>query len=160
MPPIDPTIRQKIVDKLDLRLAAISVANGYNTELGSRPRAEWPTAFQEDELPAVGMFDLVNRSTQSIPREKRIPNALPLQVRLFLKRDTTPAEARKMIADVMKAIITDPVSGQRDPTWGGLAIDTKPDEDGFIIPEGTFQIDGAAVGFTVEFYSEPFNAYE
>jgi hypothetical protein len=154
------TIRQQLVDKTKLRLAAITTANGYATNLGQRPIDEWPVAYQQDDCPALGVFDLVNRTAQEFPREKRSGNTLPLQVRIFLKRESSPAEVRKMIGDVMKAIITDPATGQRDPTFGGLATDTKPDEDGFIVPNDTFQIDGAAVGFTVEFLSEPFNAYE
>ena len=154
------TIRQQIVDKIKLRLAAISTGNGYATNLGARPIDEWPTAYQEDQCPALGVFDLVNKTTQNYPDEKRVINTLPLQVRLFLKRNETPAEIRTMLADVMKAIITDPATGKRDPRFGGLAIDTKPDEDGFIVPQDNFQIDGAAVGFTVEFLSEPFNAFE
>lgn len=154
------TIRQLIVNESKLRVAAISIANGYNTNLGERPIEEWPTAFQEDEMPAIGIFDLVIKSTQNFPNEKRVSNVLPFQLRLFLNRNTTPAQARLMIADLMRAIIRDPVTGERDPTFGGLAVDTRPDEDGFIVPNDTFQIDGAAVSYTVEFLSGPFNAYE
>lgn len=154
------TIRQQLVNQIKLRLAAISVGNGYQTNLGARPIQEWPVAFQENECPALGVCDLVSKGTQQYPHEKRINNVLPLQVRIFLKRGTTPEEARTMIADVMQAIVTDPITGTPDPRFGGLAVDTKPDEDGFVVPTDTFQIDGAAVTFTVEFLSAPFNAYQ
>lgn len=166
-------LRQKIVDKLKLRLAAIDssaapLADGYQyqTDVGTNPIDEWPTQYQEDELKAaaskarLGLFDLVNTMTQSFPREKQIPNILPMQVRIFHSREVTPAQLRIIIADVMRGIITDPITGKRDPTFGGLVVDTRPTEDGFIIPKETFQVDAGAVGFEVEFYSEPFNAYQ
>jgi len=155
----DP-IRQRVVDILKARYAAIRIDNGYQTDLGLGPIDEWPIAYQQDEMPATGIFDLINKTSQAFPREKRSNNALSFQTRIFLRRNTTPALARMYVADVMKATITDPVTGERDPTFGGLAIDTKPDEDGFTVPEDTFQIDGAAVSYIVEFLSEPFNAYE
>jgi len=170
------TIRQQIVDKLTQRLARITVANGFQTDIGATAAEDWPTHFNEDQLrdaTRLGIFDQVNTSEQSFPQEKAIPNTLPLQVRIFHSQKTTPAELRVMIGDVMKAIIENEVSGQRDPQFrtfnaetnkyvpeSAIAVDTKPQNDGFIIPTETFSIDGAAVGFTVEFYSEPFNAWE
>jgi hypothetical protein len=158
--------RQKVVDKLKLRLAAITIANGFQTDIGKNGGKEierWPAQYQEAELKEatrLGIFDLVNTSTQTDPREKAIPNTLPGQVRIFHKRGTTPDDLGIMMADVMRAIVRDPETGLYEPTFGGLAIDTKPTSDGFIIPQETFQIDGAAVGFEVEFYTRPFNAYE
>ena len=158
--------RQKVVDKLKLRLAAITIENGFQTDIGKNGGKEierWPAQYQGEELKEatrLGIFDLVNTSTQTDPREKAIPNTLPMQVRIFHERGTTPDELGIMMADVMRAIVRDPVTGLYEPTFGGLAIDTKPTSDGFIIPQETFQIDGAAVGFEVEFYTGPFNAYE
>jgi hypothetical protein len=157
------TIRQQLVDKLKLRLARIRIANGFQTDIGETDAEDWPIQFQEDELrdkTRLGIFDLTNKSDQTELREKKIPNTLPMQVRIFHSRDTTPAELRVMIADVMQAIGADDQNGNYEPTFDGLAIDTKPDEDGFIIPRETFSIDGAAISFTVEFLSAPFNAYE
>lgn len=154
------TIRQKIVIEIIRRLAAITTGNGYETDLGSGAINEWPVVYQEEELPALGVFDLINKSAQDYAKEKRIMNFLPMQVRIFLKRDQTPAPVRQMLADVMRAVITNPDTNTRDATLGGLAVDMQPEEDGFIVPADTFQIDGAAVGFMVQFLSEPFNAYQ
>jgi hypothetical protein len=154
------TIRQKIVDEIRRRLAAITIANGYETDLGLGPIDEWPIGYQDDELPALGVFDLVNVMVKEYADEKAIINRLPIQVRIFLKREPTPATVRKMLADTQRAVVHDPTTGTRDYTLGGLAVDTLPEEEGFIVPADTFQIDGAAVGFAVQFLSEPFNAFE
>lgn len=158
-----PTKRQAIVEKVIARLARIQIANGFATDIGSEPAEDWPTRYSEEELrdaTRLGVFDLTNKSFQEYPKEKKIANVLPMQVRIFHTRQTTPAELRLMMADVMRAIVEDETSGERDATFGGLAVDTKPDEDGFIVPKETFAIDGAAVGFTVEYLTVPFDAYE
>jgi hypothetical protein len=154
------TIRQKIVNELKGRLAAIQTVNGYATDLGLGPISEWPVAYQEDELPALGVFDLVTNTTQEYAQEKRLMHQLPCQVRIFTQREPDPATVRLMLGDVMRAVISDAATGARDATLGGLAVDTLPEEDGFIVPKETWQIDGAAVGFTVQFLAQPFNAYE
>jgi hypothetical protein len=154
------TKRQAIVTEIKRRLAAISTANGYETELGAGPIDEWPIAYQDEELPALGVFDLVNNVVQEYAQQKAIMNQLPCQVRIFLPREPNPATVRKMLADVMRAAISDPDSGERDATLGGLVVDMQPEEDGFIVPKESFQIDGAAVGFMVQFLSAPFNAYQ
>lgn len=157
---MNETIRQKIVDEIKRRLAAITMAGGFETDLGNGPIDEWPIAYQEDELPALGVFDLVNTMVKEHADEKRIFNRLPIQVRIFLQREPTPSVVRDMLADVMRAVITDPASGDRDATLGGLAVDMQPEEEGFVVPNETYQIDGAAVGFVVQFLSQPFNAYQ
>ena len=154
------SIRQQIVAEIKQRLAAITVANGYETDLGLGPIDEFPVSYLDDELPALGVFDLVNTMVQDYAQEKRIMNELPLQVRIFLQRDPDPTKVRQMLADVQRAIIRDPATQERDATLGQLAVDTQPQEEGFIVPKETFQIDGAAVGFMVQFLSEPFNAYQ
>jgi|SRR5215471_2893822 len=157
------TKRQQIVTKLIARLARIQIANGFATDIGTVPADDWPTRFTEKDLrdaTRLGIFDLTNKSFQEFPNEKKISNILPLQVRIFHARTVSPAQLRLMIADVMRAVIEDETTGDRDPTLGGLAVDTKPDEDGFIVPKETFAIEGAAVGFTVEFLTPPFDAYD
>ena len=160
------TKRQQIVNKLKLRLAAISTANGYQTNIGSnggKPIDEWPTQYQEEELieaTRIGLFDLTASKPQETIGQKGVINEMPCQVRIFHKRGTTPAELRVMIGDVEAALITDPESGNEDPTLGGVAVTMLSGEVGFIVPNDSFQIDGAAVQFTVHFLTNPFNAYQ
>jgi hypothetical protein len=154
------TKRQKIVDEIKRRLAAITIANGYESDLGLGPIDEWPVTYLEDELPALGVFDLVNTMVQDYAQQKGLINELPMQVRIFLSREPSPATVRKYLADVQRAVITDPTTNERDAQLGQLAVDMQPQEEGFIVPKESFQIDGAAVGFVVQFLTEPFNAYQ
>lgn len=170
------TKRQQIVDKLKLRLARISVANGFQTDIGSADVEEWPTEFNDGQLreaTRLGVFDRDEEMTQSQPEEGQIPVTLPFQVRIFHSAQTTPAKLRLMLADVMKAIIEHEVTGERDARWRdvdedtsrlnprtAIAVDTKPLRAGFVIPQSVFTIDAGAVEFQVEFMTEPFNAFE
>ena len=161
--PTPKTIRQRLIDALIARLARIQTANGFQTDIGLEPADDWPTRYSEVELretTRMGVVDLTDTAVQEYPDEKKIPHVLTLQVRIFHARGTTPAELRVMMGDVEQAIVSDETTGARDATFGGLAIDTKPTESSFIVPRETFAIDGAAVSFTVEFLTEPFNAYE
>ena len=159
------TKRQQIVDQLKLRLAAISTANGYQTDIGSNgghPIDEWPTQYQEEELlesTRLGLFDLVASKPQGDVNQEEVTNRMPCQVRLFHKRGTTPAELRVMMADVEKSLITNPDTNANDPELDGVAIGMLSDEVGFIVTDN-FQIDGAAIQFDVLFVTEPFNAYQ
>lgn len=159
------TLRQQIVDKLKLRLAAITTANGYQTNVGLNGGFEideWPTAYQEEELietGRLGLFDLTAKKPQDSVDQKGVLNTMPCQVHYFHKRGTTPAQLRVVMGDIEAALITDPESGNEDATLGGLAVTMLSDEVGFIVPRDTFQIDGAAVAFDVLFLTAPFSAY-
>src|SRR5215475_614238 len=93
--PTPTTKRQAIVNTMIARLGRIQIANGFATDIGIEPAADWPTRFSEDELriaTRLGVFDLTNKSFQEYAEEKKIVNILPLQVRIFHSRQTTPAE--------------------------------------------------------------------
>jgi hypothetical protein len=154
------SIRQQLVDEIKRRLAQIQTAAGYETDLGSGPIEEMPVQFQEEEMPALGVLDLIDTVRQDYALEKRVFNELSMQVRIFLQRETSAALTRKMIADVKRALITDPASGERDATCGGLAVDMQPEQDGPDILKDTFQIDAAVVMFFIQFLTQPFNDYE
>ncbi len=171
MPDPPKTKRQQIVDLIKARLSAITVENEYQTNLGWNGGTseapievdEWPTQYQEEELSAgskIGIFDLTQSKAQSDIGQKGVVNEMPCQVRIFHKRGTTPAQLRVMIGDVERALITDPESGHEDPTLAGVAVSMFSDEVGFIVPNDSFQVDGAAVQFKVFFLTNPFNAYE
>src|SRR5215831_875627 len=139
------TKRQQIVDKVVARLARITIANQFATDI---------------DATRLGVHDVTNTTTQSYPEEKKIPNLMAMQVRIYHARTTTPAQLRLMIEDVKRAVIEDETTGARDATFGGLAVDTKPESDGFVVPSDTFAIECAAVAFLVEILTPPFDGYD
>jgi len=157
------TKRQQIVDKVVARLARITIANQFATDIGTTPADDWPTRYTSADLrdaTRLGVHDVTNTTTQSYPEEKKIPNLMAMQVRIYHARTTTPAQLRLMIEDVKRAVIEDETTGARDATFGGLAVDTKPESDGFVVPSDTFAIECAAVAFSVEFLTPPFDGYD
>jgi hypothetical protein len=146
------TIRQQLVEAVIAAIKSISVAHGYQTELGTRPVKDWPRRYDAKDLPAVGVHDLTVTSDKENPDSRKQTNDLPIQVRIYTAEATPAATLRQYIGDVIKAVGV-------DPRWGGLAWDTSPNDDGFIVPDGAFEAAGAAVQFTVHYLSNPFDAY-
>lgn len=116
------SIRQTIITALDTRLKAILISSGYITNLGQHI-FEWRSVdLQETDLPAIIYRDI--SSGEALPVTIMGANSLreyPLEVLIEIHGadgSTTPAQMRSMIADVIKAIGT-------DPTFGGLAVMTE-----------------------------------
>lgn len=162
--PTQTTKRQLIVDEFIRRLEAIDsaadpLANGYQyqTDIGKNDVVRHVTHSDQATLKAaegkaiLSVFDLVRTRAKEYPDESDVVATLPVQVRGFHFREgVTADELTKMLADVMQAVVTDPDTGQRDLQLGGVAVDVRPTEDGFIIPAETFEIDAFAVGFEVD----------
>ena len=144
------TLRQKLVDKVVARMQTIRTANGYETNLGDNVE-EWLTHRQGDEGTALGVCDLNNDPELGDKQAGRQTNTLKIQLRIFGAQ--SPAELRRMIGDCMKAV-------KKDLRWSGLALWTLPGQDGFIIPNDSFEVAGAAVEFAIEYLSNTFDAYE
>lgn len=146
------TFRQDLVDAVIAAIENIQIANGYQTDLGLRPIEDWPRRFDQEELPVVGIHDLTEteeKESHSSIAEKRL---LPLVVRISTASSTPAATLRQYIGDVQTAL-------GKDPTWGGKAIDTKPKQNGFIIPEQAFEVAGAAVEVEIEYCTRPFDSF-
>lgn len=185
MPDPQTTIRQAIVDKVILRLARISIANGFQTDIGetlatdeAKQDADWPTHMAEGELVDSGrlaVFDQDNEiewadaQSKTYSTARNAKNTIGLQVRWFHKRSLTPAELRTGIGDIWKAIISHETTGEREPTfadWNAAAaryekpllLSLRPVRDGFVVPRETFQIDACAVEFEATFVTQPFSA--
>ena len=148
------TLRQELVERVVARMQGISVANGCETDFQSVE--EWPTRYQEDELtagPRLGVCDLTNDPATDGQHAERQENRIRFQVRIFVSSATRVTDLRKMIGDVVAAVRT-------DMRWGKLALYTEPGQDGFIVPQESLEVAGAAVEFTVVVQSGRFNPYE
>jgi hypothetical protein len=167
----ETTTRQQIVDEFKRRLATIDssaapLASGYQyqTDIGKNGIDEWATNYNEDQLrnaqgaARISVFDLVRtRSEKQTYDAGSVDATLPVQTRSYHLRDLTPAEVRKHLADMAQAVITDPDTGQRDLTLGGLAIDIEMSDDGFVIPHEVFTIEAAAIGWNVKQVIDPYD---
>lgn len=131
--------RQQIVDAVKSRFAAISVANGYLTEIGAQ-QTEWHTTPKEpDQLPGHDIRDETEKAeTPETGRNAAIlTRYLEFTVIAEIVETTdTAVNARKALADMIKAIGV-------DQTWNGLARRTLPIEESVLV-DGEGQRIGAA----------------
>lgn len=145
--------RQKLVDAIVARMQTISVANGYKTELGANVY-DWRVDFDQDELPALSVCDLIADNDWDNPNSRRQIRIMPVQLRIFTRSDTLASAVREYMDDVERAI-------RQDDRWTvsnvALAMHTRPMRDGFLIPEGQFEIVGAIVEVEITFITEKFN---
>jgi hypothetical protein len=154
--------RQKIVDAVKTRMAAILTAGGYATNLGQNVE-EWSTHLQGEDIPAAGVISVCDmvataaeQPNRSNPRETVW--LMPIQIRIFLpKNRLTMANLRTAMKDVSRAI-------RQDDRWKvdgvGLVMISRPLREGPIIPEDSFEIAGAIVEFEVQYITQKFNAEE
>jgi hypothetical protein len=148
--------RQRIVDAVKARFALISVANGYQTDIGLK-QTEWnpgPKGAdpEADELPGHDVRDEVettnveNKNSGTFDRELEI--VVIAEVR---EADATATVARRALEDMIKAVGV-------DQTWGGLARRTLPVEDDINVDELGQQVGAARLRFKVEYSRRPWEA--
>jgi hypothetical protein len=139
------SIRQQLIDKVKTRFAGITTAGGYATNIGSH-QFEWlMTPLESSDLPAHIIRDEVEDTTITEKNAGHLSRSLKITVDLVLaESDATAANARKAIADVIKAVGV-------DDKWGGLARRTLPVRDEIMAdPEGQ-RVSGARVTFTIDY---------
>ena len=83
---------------------------------------------------------------------------MPVHVRIFLPKNRLNADnVRKAIKDVNRAI-------RQDDRWKvanvGLAMISRPQSEGPVVPADTFQITGGFVQFEVQYLTQKFNSEE
>lgn len=146
--------RQRIVDAVVARMQTILIANGYATDIGSTVE-DWRVNWQDDELPAISICDLTAEAANTNEANPRYTLwQMPLQIRVYAKKGTDAANIREMLKDVQRAI-------RQDDRWLvsgiGLAMNTLPLRDGFIIPDDSFEVVGGIVEVEVQFKTNKFD---
>lgn len=158
--------RQRIVDAIKTRMATILTANGYDTDLGLNVR-EWESWVQQEDIPDDGVISIcdlpaVAASSDQARAERVVTGVtvwlMPVQFRIFLKRDAAVhANLRTAIKDVNRAI-------RQDRRWTvaniGLAAATRPQREGPLLNEETFEIAGAVVEVEVKYLTKEFDSEE
>lgn len=132
--------RQQIIDAIKTRFQGITVAAGYNFNLGSNVY-EWRTSA----LPAANMPALLIADISSTRNDSGVIGKFryTLNIEADIVAQDTPANTRKMIADVLKAIGV-------GETWGGLAQTTEqPESDEMQFEQNEKTIAGARIKFSI-----------
>lgn len=151
-----PGKRQQIVNAVKARFALITIANGYQTDIGLK-QTEWnpgPKGAdpEADELPGHDIRDEVettvvkDKNAGSYDRELEIVAIAELK-----EADASATLARKALEDMIKAVSV-------DPTWGSLARRTIPLEEDINVDELGQQIGAARLKFKVEYSRRPWEA--
>lgn len=151
--------RQKIVSAAVTRMQTILTAGGFETNLGQKVY-DWVTDYQQSELPALSVCDLpAERAPSQGSDPKYTIWLMPIQFRVYAEKDATPANIRKMLKDVQKAIKGTAEQDDRFPVTGvPLVMQTQPVREGPLLSEDTFEIIGGVVEVEVVFKTEKFNA--
>ena len=99
--------RQDIVDAFKTLLQTISVANGYETELGSNI-LEWEDNLPDENLPAASIADTDDDISTGEPSVTQEGHNLTMEVTgKALEVGRPPLVARQAQGDVIKALGTD-----------------------------------------------------
>lgn len=136
------TVRQQIIDALEARLQAISIAGGYRTDIGARV-FEWrSTDLQKKDLPAILYRD------GSAPVDNGVADflghQLQVDIQIITQGATAPADLREMVADVLQAIGV-------DATWGGLARNTLLTQVDMEIEQADKILGGASIALEIHY---------
>lgn len=156
------TIRQQIVDRFEAKLQTIATGNGFQTNVGSKV-FEWrATPFMPQDLPALIWRDLdepIEEDTRFSSRHKR---TLHMQVEIVGSGASSPADYRKMLADVERAI----KSGQLDDgTWWAnpdgesLALRTRPRMSRLVVEQESLKIAGGFYECFIDYVTRDFDQY-
>lgn len=147
-----PGKRQQILDKVKERFALITVANGYQTDIGLK-QTEWhpgPKSANpdDDELPG---HDIRDEDEETII-EKKNSGVYDRQLEITViaeqrEADATATLSRLALEDMIRAV-------GKDQTWDGLARRTLPLNDGISVDELGQQVGAALLRFRIE-YSRP-----
>jgi len=148
--------RQQIVNKVKERFALISVANGYNTDIGLK-QTEWSPgprgADPEDgELPSHDVRDEDEAAEIKDNNSGTYTSSLEIVALGYIVEDADGAtKTRLALADMVRAVGV-------DTTWGGLARRTLPDTEGVAVDNVGQRVGVAHLKFKVEYGRRPWEA--
>ena len=143
------TIRQRIVDAIDTRFKAIKKTGGYATDIGNHVFWWKESTLQVSDLPGMNCRDKSPEKELGCGVED---NILPIEIEAGVSGSTTPAELRKIVADINKAIGV-------DETWGDLAQTTDLKEDSISLTQNENKVGLVTLTMTIEYTLVRFDDY-
>lgn len=152
---------QKIIDAIVDRMAEIDGTGNYLTTLGTdvdgNPSAadSKPNWDQEQgDLPAISVFQGPVESERWADEGKIFGRTMPIMIKGFIERGTTAADARKLIADIMRAI-------RSDDKWVvssvPQALGTDEKRHSIEYDETTFEVTGVQVEIEIVYLGQKFD---
>lgn len=136
--------RQQIVDAIETRMKTILTTGGYATNAGQHVFVWRKTPIPETELPSICIYD---GECQIYYEETPVGlqgHFLTVELVADAKGAAAQVDVRKINADVVKSIGT-------DPTWGGLAIDTDLISHGINMEQGDKPIGAGVVQIKISY---------
>lgn len=135
--------RQQIIDYLDDRLRTITIANGYNSDVGNNVFAWRETQLQPNELPALIYTDKINGLREDGPVGMF---RWSLQIEMIIAVESgadTPKKIREIIEDVFRLV-------GHNLRWNNLAQTTElPSGDEMTIEKHDKTIGQASIIFNI-----------
>jgi hypothetical protein len=150
------TLRQRIVDVLTTRLATITIADGFKTDVGKSVHRWLGFGLGTDKLPAVEYKDTFDNQSQGTIG--RVDHTLTIGLQLISRRNTEATEdaaekeIRLIIADINQMIGT-------DETMSNLAEDTELIDDEIVMEQLENKQWGATISLNIEYRTGRFNSY-
>lgn len=152
---------QKIIDAVVDRMAGIDGTGDYlstlATDVNGDPNAadSRPNWDQEQgDLPAISVFQGTVESERWDGEGAIFGRTMPVMIKGFLERGTTASTARKLIADIMRAIRSDDkwtVSGE------DMALGTDEKRHTIEYDEQTFEVTGVQVEIEITYLGQKFD---
>lgn len=142
--------RQQIIDKIKALLATITVANGFNTDVGSNV-FEWKSiSFQDTEIPGINIRD-PNEEVET--RGGNHFYTLTIEIEAKVSASATTNEAREVLADIQTLM-------GRNQNLDNLAHHVKPVQNELLDFEKVNKKFGTVLlRFEVEYATKAFQPY-
>lgn len=136
------SVRQQIIDQLDINFNLISIANNYSFDINGHVYEWRDLALNDNELPAIIYRDIFDGTSDEDEQE----HELTVEVVLFAVGTASPAAVRAMIVDILtnfKLIM------QEDFVSGARHINNEMD-----VEHIKKRYAAAVLTFTVTYYTE------
>lgn len=138
------SVRQQIIDAVKTRLQDITPAAGFAFDL-SDGVDEWPGGnISPNRLPCACVSDPADKPLNYLSPD-HVDHEMTVEITTIVR--STPAASRALVAEVLRAVGT-------DPTWGGLAIDTNPTGVEWHVEQREHLFCGALITLTVKYRTQ------
>ena len=152
------SVEQKIISAVITRLQLINGTGSYLTSIGTRVEDSRTNWDQEDDLPAISVFQGTVTSEESTDEDLQVIRTMPVMIKAFLLRlDTAALDAafaRKALADIYRAIRSNDqwiVSSVPQATF------TQEKSHGIEYAENSYEITGVQVEIEIQYIGSKFN---